>query len=208
MKVLLSENPNQYQQSVANYMQRLQPLQAALDAYTALGYPTVPTVAELDELQQAPRRFLVKMLTNRQPLTMTGGLPVQPDKFWDMMEKPTGAEEFVDTVQQLFPPQQGYMSNRVSVSDLEVVNGRLQPTQALKDALLEQSRFYATTQQQVDEYAQLQIVAGALNTIRQMPHYGSSFDTAMYLQKVLNYRGNGTGASEISINVQAVLNPR
>ena len=208
MKVLLGEDAAQYTRALADYTQRLAPLQTALTAYAALGCPTVPTVAELAELQENPRRFLVRMLTNRQPLSLVGGMTVTPEKFWDLMDKPAGAEEFVATVEQLFPAQQGYGSNRLDVGDLELVSGQLQLKQATKDVLREQSRFYATTQRQVDEFTQLQALTAALNTIRRLPGFGHSFDTPLYLQKVLRYRGNGTGETDISINLQAVLTPR
>ena len=208
MKVLLGEDATHYNEALTTYSQRLQPLQAALNAYAALGLATVPTVAELAELQQSPRRFLVRMMTNRQPLSLVGNVTLTPDKFWDLMDKPAGAEEFVATVQQLFPEQSGFVSNRVNVEEVELVNGQLQVKQAVKDMLREQSRFYATTQAQVEEYTQVQALVTALNNIRQLPRFGSSFDPALYLQQVLRYRGHGTADTAISLNVQAVLNPR
>lgn len=191
MKVLLAESAQQYDAALSEWQRRLIPLQEALDAYTALGIATVPTVNELAELQESPRSFLLKMMSNRQPITLTGGIPVTPEKAYELMQKPAGAEEFVTLVQTLFPANVSfYLSNRVAVEECELVTGQLQIKQSTKDTLREQSRIYATTQAQVDEWGQLQIIAQALNTIRQLPRYGARFNATLYLESALQATEN------------------
>lgn len=187
MKVLLAENPNDYNNALTNIQNRAAPLQTALDAYTALGIATVPTVPELDDLQRAPRSFLVKMMTNRQPLSLVGGITISADKFYEMLDKPAGGEEFVAMVTKLFANDSGspYLSNLVNVTDYELVAGQLRVTQQVKDVLKENSRTYATNQKQLDEWAQIQIIATALNTIRVMDRFGTTFNAPHYLGEAL-----------------------
>lgn len=202
MKVLLAEDPNQYNNAVNAMQGRVALLQEALDAYTALGIATVPTIAELDDLQRAPRSFLVAMMTNRQPLSLVGGVTISADKFYDMLDKPAGGEEFVAMVTKLFKNETDspYFAKEVTVTDYELVAGQLRVTQAVKDVLKEQSRVYATTQAQLDEWAQIQAIATALNTIRIMPGFSSTFNAVLYLQKAL------VSTEQLSANTPATGN--
>ena len=206
MKVLLGEDTNQFENALNVAEQRLEGLLIALDAYKALGIATVPTVAEMAELQDAPRAFLVRMMTNRQPISLPGGLTVSADKFYDMLEKPAGAEEFVATVTNLFDGQSS-LHRRVNVADYELKNGRLQLKQSRKDELKEQSRFYATTDRQQFEYSQLKSISVAFNNLHQSGYFGESFSPLTYLARMLKRQGNIHKGAPAEIELQEILKP-
>lgn len=209
MKVLLADNPQHYAQVLASLQDKIAPVQKALDDYTALGIATVPTVSELAEMQEEPHSFLLKMLTNRQPITLTGGIPVSPEKAWDLMQKPAGAEEFAASIAGRFRPTETYYQlNRLNLDACELVNGRLQVKQSLKDQFKEESRVYATTQAQVDEWAQIKAIATALDAIRKMTHLGRTFDAVSYLQKALVATENLDDNRPAAGNPQFVVSPR
>lgn len=209
MKVLLSDNETAYNTRVASTTRRLEPLQAVLAAYTALGLPAVPTSADLADLWAAPRTFLVRMITGGAPLQM-GSFEVDPEEWYSILKKPEGADAFVQfvTKTKATNDQHPDWTERVPVGDAELANGQVVLKQAVKDTMREQSRLYATTQAQMDEWNALQAIATALNTIRTATGQGASFDSIAYLGKALLNKHQATNTSPVKPDPQFVVGTR
>lgn len=206
MNVLLYENTHGYQNALQEAERGKAPLQAALAAYTALGVATQPTAEDLTDLFYHPHLFLERMLTRNAPVTVGNGLAVEPGKVWELLQKPAGTGAFFARIQELRdPPQQHPVRPDTAHYDLE--NGALTLKPGVAARLLEQYRVYATTQRQLDEWEQLQLIAGALNTIRQTGRFGDgSFDAARYLQDALADRGKVHGRdNQLRPNADYVL---
>lgn len=207
MKQLLAENESAYTQILAQVTARLSPLQTILSAYTALGIATVPTTADLADLWAAPRTFLVRMITGGAAVQLSGGFAVNQERVYDILEKPEGSDEFVKLATKIKTSndQSPHFGDHLPLDSAELIGGQVVLKQAVKDSLREQSRTYATTQAQLDEWNLLQTIVGALNTIRASGRHSTTFNSVQYLEKALVSQGRADGANPVKADAQFIV---
>ena len=189
MKVLLYEDTNAYSNAVAEANRQKAPIQAALVAYAALGLAAQPTAADLDDLYYNPKVFLERILTGNNAVTVGNGLSIEAGKVYDLLQKPAGTAAFLAKINDLQFPKGSWQPVRPNTRAYDLNNGVLTVKQAVLDQMLEGARIYATTQQQVDEWAHLQTIATALNALWQTGRFGNSWKGAEYLEKALVGKG-------------------
>lgn len=205
MKILLADNVQGYNNALYILTDKMARVQAALTAYAALGVAALPTTADLPDLLRNPALFLGRMLTGSQPVAFAGGLAVAPDKVYDLLQKPAGAEAFFATVASLREPSGGWTSQSIDPTVYELAGGTLQIRQAVLDNLREQFRLYATNQKQKDEWDALQTVAATLETIRQNGNFGNEFDAPDYLRQALVSEGRANALNPLKVNTAYVV---
>jgi hypothetical protein len=187
--VLLAEDTKRYDQDVALLTQQMAVLQQVLDAYTALGLATVPTTADLSLLWDAPTTFLEKMLTGGQPVTLGGGgggLVVAPGQVYNLLAKPAGTDAFLANIARLHGTRTAYWhGGNVNPDNYELVGATLRIKQTQLDHIRKTCQIYASSQRQKDEWDALQVVVGALETIRQNGRLGATINVPQYLSEAL-----------------------
>ena len=188
-KVLLAENATAYDNAVGQLTDKMELIRQALDAYAALGVATEPTTADLPDLWFNPKVFLERMLTGGQPMTLGNGggpLNVAPGQVYDLLQKPAGAETFLLTMERLRQTRRGDWLGAIPADAYELVGGVLRIKQAELDKVLENSRTYATSQAQKEEWDRLQAVVAALEAVRQNGRFGARFYPLDYLKQALH----------------------
>ncbi len=207
MKILLAEDARGRAAAVTTLIEKGDRIQAAVAAYVALGVAVAPTTADLPDLWHEPKLFLERMLTGGQPVTLSGGLAIEPGKVFDLLHKPEGTDAFLATVETLrnagMPGH--WRSGSIDVANYELSGGVVKVRQAAVDRERESFRQYATTPQQKTEWDALQIIAGALETIRKTGRFGEIFEAAEYLKKALVSGGRGDASNPIQPDAAYVL---
>jgi hypothetical protein len=231
MKILLADNATGYASAVATLTEKADRVQAAVAAYLALGVAAVPTTADLPDLWHEPKLFLERMLTGGQPVTLSGGLAIEPGKVFDLLHKPEGTDVFFVVVNglrtgeqppadylptfatdeerwtflNLFSRSASWPNPGIDITDYELRGGVVKVRQAALDSERERFRQYATSPQQKTEWDALQTIAGALEIIRKTGRFGENFEGAEYLKKALVSGGRGDALNPIRPDAAYVL---
>ncbi len=206
MKILLAEDPTGYANAASQLTDKMSRLQAVLVAYAALGLATVPTTADLADLWENPKVFLGRMLTAGQPVTVSGGLALDPGQVYGLLQKPAGAGAFFAAWEtQRNSRSGGWSFPNLDTAVYELAGGTLRIKPAVLAALQEQFRLYAVSQRQKDEWDALQVAVAALETIRQNGRHGADFSAPDYLRAALANAGQANNFNPLAARAAYIV---
>jgi hypothetical protein len=95
-KVLLHTNTAQIANELGHYTPKQNYLQGYVNKYLELNLKPLEA-KDLNDLIDNPKAFLTKQITHGESLTV-GGLKMNPEKLFDIIEKPKGTDFFINEI--------------------------------------------------------------------------------------------------------------
>lgn len=93
-KMLLCTNTHQLNIDLAVYESKLNYFQDCVKDYSKLGLKPLEE-KDLNQIIENPKAFIVKQITHGESLSI-GGLKMNPEKLFEIIEKPEGTEDFIN----------------------------------------------------------------------------------------------------------------
>lgn len=187
-------------------------LQTILNAYNAMGIENPFSNKDIKEIFiKTPEEFLgEKVMDGDESSYKIGNLSISKSKLWDMIEKPTNFEQFINCVKELntwaYENQQGnYMANMIANDKIafdwfKINNSTIELTEEAIEWILNACRKYIKTEAQKDVYDSLNKIIEEVNKVKSITGY---LDYKGFMQKAFNQPSPN---HDISLNHEFVLN--
>jgi len=159
---------NSFTQPQAN---RIEYFQEIVTMYNDLNIDEPLQKNDLTALIENPKDFIAKRLIKEETISI-GGLKVNFEKMFDIIEKPEGTENLINKIANDSQIRESFITQR-NVSYFEIENGN---TVVLNADFLEQTReqstVYIKTENEATAYKALTAIAENINKLKELPISG------------------------------------
>ena len=161
-KEVIYFNQNNYDNIINEMTQKIEFLQDFVDRYNAFNLLPLNGL-ELQELFTNPKELLIKKITRGEKLNI-GGLKMNDEKLFELLEKPKGMIELVDDLIE-------FSKDRTKVSFYKVGNYSIENNKIILSeerltAYKEANTTYLTSQNQKNAFAIIENIITSLNQLK------------------------------------------
>lgn len=173
---------------------RIEYFQELVNMYGVLNTDEPLQKNDLTALIENPKEFIAKRLIKEETLSI-GGLKLNFEKMFDIIEKPAGTEELISKIINDVNVRE-LMMNQRNVAYFEIENENIVVISAEYLAqITEQSTVYLLNEKQFEAYEVLKTIAVSINTLNGL-YNGTHFKDALF-NKLLE-TNNFTGGVKIN----------
>jgi hypothetical protein len=194
-KVPIYINTDTINSSIEPQESRIEYFQELVSMYQALNTGTSLQKNDLTALIVNPKEFIAKRLIKEETLSI-GGLKLNFEKMFDIIEKPAGTEELISKIINDVNVRE-LMMNQRNVGYFEIENGNtvVVSTEYLAQ-ITEQSTVYIKTENESKAYEVLNILAKNINILNDLKTNGQWHDNILFDQFLET--NNATGNVKIN----------
>ncbi|TRX37875.1 hypothetical protein FNW52_02960 [Flavobacterium sp. ZT3R18] len=166
-RVLLGRNEQQIRNELRMFEPRKEYFQKLVDKYAELGLKSLQE-NDLIELLENPKSFITKQITADEILNI-GGLRLNSEKLFDLIEKPAGTDEFIN---KIISDKQ----HRSTIEDYHFYLGyfivgnenKIEVKPEIIERITENCSLYIETQNQLDGYNKVNELVQIINDLNQL----------------------------------------
>jgi hypothetical protein len=171
-KVLLHKNEHQITNELGFYSPKQKYFQEYLDKYALLGLKPLEA-KDLNQLFENPKGFLTQQITHGESLNI-GGLKMNPEKLFEIIEKPTGTDELInqiikDKANQVVASQNHWFTDSFVIGE----NNNVEVCQKVHKFIQEKCSLYVENEKQAEAIELLGQISEKMSRINELKTSGN-----------------------------------
>jgi hypothetical protein len=171
-KVLLHKNDHQIAIDIRFYEPKQKYFQEYIDKYSLLGLKPLET-KDLNELFENPKAFLTKQITHGESLNI-GGLKMNPEKLFEIIEKPEGTEELIKEIISDKQNQDIASTNHWFTNNFIIANGnKIEVSPEDTDLIIKRNSIYLENEKQAEAIEIMDLIAKKMNRLNELKTSGN-----------------------------------
>lgn len=171
-KVLLHKNDHQIAIDLRFYEPKQQYFQEYADRYALLGLKPLEA-KDLNKLFDNPKSFLTEQITHGESLNF-GGLKMNPEKLFEIIEKPEGVDELINKIIKDKSDQLVTSQNHWFVDNFVIgISNKVEVAPADLDLVTKRHSLYLENEKQAEALEILDLMAEKMNRLNELKTSGN-----------------------------------
>lgn len=174
--ITLFVNQGEIDLALRQWDERKDYFQSIVNKYKLLNIAAPLLENDLVEMMNAPKEFLVKKITEGNKLNI-GGMKLEADKAFDLIEKPTGCIEFINTIENAKKHDSAIKYYYRHAYFFVIVDGLVEIKPEELEKITTQNTVFLRSQKEKDIYDLLSSLCESINALNKVQKINHIQDT-------------------------------